>query len=179
MRFTSSSGFVKSSCPAVLDPRFMAQNRLTTSEVVETIAKLGDRNGSRYTDVKNALPGNPTFFQVANVLARAKKDGIVKQNANGRWMLGLGGKAKDRDAMGSPSQLNRRRRRRSKGGKAKKKGKKGKKGGRRRRRGKKGKKGKKGKGRRRRRGKKGRKGKKGKKGKGRRRRGRKGKGKKK
>ena len=79
------------------------------------------------TDVKNALPGNPTFFQVANVLARAKKDGIVKQNANGRWMLGLGGKAKDRDAMGIPSQLNRRRRRRSKGGKARKKGMKGKK----------------------------------------------------
>merc|ERR1711889_18061 len=137
----------------------MAPAQLTIQQVVKTIARLGERGGSRYTDIRNALSGGsktfPTFFQLINVLNRAKKDGVVRQNAAGRWVLGQdSGPARKQDAVASPSQFGRRRRRKSKGGKAKKKGKKGKKGKGRRRRGKKGKKGK---------------GKKGKKGKGRRR----------
>merc|ERR1712098_308834 len=106
-------------------------SKLTIQQVIKAIARLGDRKGSKYADIHNALSSSgkpPAFIRVVCLLNRAKKDGIVRQNSAGRWTIGDVSKARNREAVDSPSQLGRRRRRRSKKGKAKKKGKKGKKG---------------------------------------------------
>ena len=164
--------------------------KLTVDKLVQTLGRLGDRQGSRYSDIRQALADGeqqPSLFHLKTVMARGLATGAIRRaSESGKFVLGSGPEDKKEELVPSPSQLGRKKRaktpggvpappgkrrrsRRRKGKKAAKKGKKGKKGrGRRRRRG-----GRKGKG------KKGKKSKKGKKGRGKRRRkGKKGKGKK-
>merc|ERR1712240_902827 len=122
---------------------------LTIQTVIKALARLGDRKGSKYNDIQAAIPGGNTihFINLVRLLHRAKSQGIVKQTAQGRWMLAGagGGEKRSRELVSSASQLGRRRRRSKKGkGRRRRRGKKGK-----GKKGKKGKTGKKGKGKRR------------------------------
>ncbi|KAL8599539.1 hypothetical protein ACOMHN_066537 [Nucella lapillus] len=158
-------------------PSKLSVARLTVTHVARAIARLKDRGGSRYTDIRNALSqgsNQPTFFQLKAALTQACKEGVIRQNAQGRWLLNLASlRSRGANKEALPSNSFNRRRRRGKGkGRGRSKG--HKKGRRRRRRKGKGKG--KGKGRRRRR--RGKKGKGKKKGRKRRRRRRKCKGKK-
>ena len=80
--------------------------KLNVALVIEALALLKERGGSRFKDIQKVLSNgkrNPTFFELITVLHRGRKDGVLRQKPDGRWMVNFGKSKRAGPAKLSPA----------------------------------------------------------------------------
>ncbi|PVD38932.1 hypothetical protein C0Q70_01557 [Pomacea canaliculata] len=72
------------------DGRTHGKQQITVSRVASTILQLGDRNGSKLSDIRKAIASKtglqPTFLQLKTIVRRGLREGALKTSSENRFM---------------------------------------------------------------------------------------------